>query len=351
MLFRSDIKQDNDHFLTPPASVEDIKNNPLCRREFFLKLNSSNNNIIRTSRIKKATLEAGLLYHTMKYQYPSLNLEITNFIPYDLNVELMWVRVTAKQTIKIIPTSFIPLYGRSENNLRNHRHVSSLLNRIQLNKYGVILKPTMTFDERGHQINKTLYYVLGYQNNLTPPQGQFPTILTFCGENGNLEYPQAVYGNLHPFSKKKIYFDGKEVCGALRFSPQQLKKEETADYIILSGISSTMQNIKMTLSKLSSCLKVKKYLEQTKQYWCGINKGIKFSYPNKTYNNWLKWVSLQPNLRKLFGCSFLPHFDYGKGGQGWRDLWQDILSLLWRDRKSTRLNSSHTDISRMPSSA
>ncbi len=30
-------------------------------------------------------------------------------------------------------------------------------------------------------------------------------------------------------------------------------------------------------------------------------------------------------------------------------LWAKVA--LWRDRKSTRLNSSHTDISRMPSSA
>ena len=42
----------------------------------------------------------------------------------------------------------------------------------------------------------------------------------------------------------------------------------------------------------------------------------------------MKWVSFQPFLRRLFGCSFLPHHDYGRGGRGWRDLWQDCLSLL-----------------------
>src|SRR5699024_425493 len=31
---------------------------------------------------------------------------------------------------------------------------------------------------------------------------------------------------------------------------------------------------------------------------------------------------------RLFGCSFLPHHDCGRGGRGWRDLWQDCLSLL-----------------------
>ncbi|MCX5707378.1 MAG: cellobiose phosphorylase, partial [Candidatus Omnitrophica bacterium] len=45
-------------------------------------------------------------------------------------------------------------------------------------------------------------------------------------------------------------------------------------------------------------------------------------------NGWLSWVKFQPTLRNIFGCSFLPHFDYGKGGRGWRDLWQDALTLL-----------------------
>jgi cellobiose phosphorylase len=33
-------------------------------------------------------------------------------------------------------------------------------------------------------------------------------------------------------------------------------------------------------------------------------------------------------LRRLFGNSFLPYHDYGRGGRGWRDLWQDCLALL-----------------------
>ena len=36
---------------------------------------------------------------------------------------------------------------------------------------------------------------------------------------------------------------------------------------------------------------------------------------------------------------------------GMNSLWQFPMKIALRDRKSTRLNSSHTDISRMPSSA
>jgi cellobiose phosphorylase len=42
----------------------------------------------------------------------------------------------------------------------------------------------------------------------------------------------------------------------------------------------------------------------------------------------MRWVTLQPILRRIFGCSFLPDHDYGKGGKGWRDIWQDLLSLI-----------------------
>ena len=50
----------------------------------------------------------------------------------------------------------------------------------------------------------------------------------------------------------------------------------------------------------------------------------------------MKWVSLQPVLRRIYGCSFLPHHDYGNGGRGWRDLWQDCLALLLMEPETAR---------------
>ncbi|MEC9485208.1 MAG: hypothetical protein UMR38_04980 [Candidatus Izemoplasma sp.] len=47
-------------------------------------------------------------------------------------------------------------------------------------------------------------------------------------------------------------------------------------------------------------------------------------------------MTIQPTLRRLYGNSFLPHHDYGKGGRGWRDLWQDQLSLILMDASSVR---------------
>ncbi len=47
-------------------------------------------------------------------------------------------------------------------------------------------------------------------------------------------------------------------------------------------------------------------------------------------------MQLQPTLRRIYGCSFLPDFDYGRGGRGWRDLWQDCLALLLADPQDVR---------------
>ncbi len=43
-------------------------------------------------------------------------------------------------------------------------------------------------------------------------------------------------------------------------------------------------------------------------------------------------------MRRIYGCSFLPDHDYGKGGKGWRDIWQDLLSLILIEPENIREN-------------
>jgi cellobiose phosphorylase len=321
-----DIKKDNEHFLTPPASIEDIRSNPLCRRDFFLK---TGRETIRLSSPYKDTLEAGLVYHKLIKKIGYLHIEIVNFIPHNVGLELMWIKVknTGKKGLNIIPTSFLPLFGRSARNLRDHRHVSSLLNRITLEKFGIFLKPTMIFDEKGHTVNQTIYFVLGFEGKCMPPKGQFPTLDYFFGE-GDIFSPDAVEKNVKPLNRKLAEFDGKEVCAAFRFKKKKLKAQEEVDYFLLMGIEDDEKKIRSYFDKFNSPEKIKNSLKETQQYWLDYLNNLSFDFKDKNFNNWLLWVRLQPILRKLFGCSFLPHFDYGKGGRGWRDLWQDALALL-----------------------
>ncbi|MCF7887541.1 MAG: cellobiose phosphorylase [Candidatus Omnitrophica bacterium] len=335
-----DIKRDNDHFLTPPATIVDIKHNPLVRRDFFIKIKVSpaKEEIIRLSDPYPDKLQAGFFYHKITKYTKLLEIEILNFIPYDLDIEVMQIRIKNKSNkdLDISAYSSLPLYGRSESTLRDHRHVSSLLNRIDLTKNGILLRPTLSFNEEGHKLNQTTYFCLA-KSPEAKIKGQFPSLDYFCGQ-GDLVKPDAVYKNKKSIKKKIDKFNGKEVIAAFNFEKKLLKKNQTTNYILGLGLTSGSKNkckkeITKLFTKVNSEKKIKKSLEATRKYWQKAFKKIEFNFNDKDYNCWLKWVKAQPTLRKLFGCSFLPHFDYGKGGRGWRDLWQDALVLLHYEPK------------------
>lgn len=96
-----------------------------------------------------------------KYQ---LSAQITSFVPLDNPMEIMYVEITntGNMQMRFTPTAAIPVYGRSADNLRDHRHVTSLLHRIRTVENGVLVTPTMSFDERGHRPNEMTYFVCGY---------------------------------------------------------------------------------------------------------------------------------------------------------------------------------------------
>ena len=80
---------------------------------------------------------------------------------------------------------------------------------------------------------------------------------------------------------------------------------------------------------------VNKILQKTQNYW-QKKVNVKYYTGNEDFDNYMRWVSFQPILRRIYGCSFLPHHDYGKGGRGWRDLWQDCLALLLMNPSGVR---------------
>jgi cellobiose phosphorylase len=329
-----DIKRDNDHFLTVPASIEDLRSSPLCRREFFIKAGRT---VYRLSEAEVIRQETGVLYQRLFKRLGALEAEVLNFVPFDLAAEVMEivVRNRGSRPVEITPTSFIPLYGRSEKNLRDHRHVSSLLNRITIDRYGIFLKPTMVFDEKGHRLNTTSYYCRGYEGDRAAPRGQFPTLDLFYGQ-GDIFHPDAIEKDMSPVQRKEQSFDGKEACAAFRFGKKTLKPGQAARYVLILGIEDSSAAIKKTFERLSSPALVKKSLLKTCEYWQKYLSGLTFDFQDRQLNGWLTWVKLQPTLRRIFGCSFLPHFDYGKGGRGWRDLWQDALTLLLTEPDKAR---------------
>ncbi len=343
-----DSKIDQETFLLEPVSVENLHSNR-GSRNFWFEVDGigawSATGACAEAEMDKFTprqdasnLQAGLMWHTInrkshKYQLAS---QITSFVPLEANVELMHVEImnTADTSCMLTPVAAIPIYGRSADNVRDHRHVTSLLHRIATQEYGVTVKPTMSFDERGHRKNHQIYFALGVSGEGKAPAAFYPTVEQFIGEGGTYTHPRAVLEQ-NPGVGAGTQIEGKEAFGGIRFDKIILQPGQKTDYLVILGVTEDEEQLEEIVRTFDSTQKVMDALRAVQEYWQN-RVNVKYHTGSKEFDNFLRWVSFQPMLRRIYGCSFLPHHDYGRGGRGWRDLWQDCLSLLIMDPSGVR---------------
>lgn len=344
-----DCKMNQNTFLLAPVSSEDLHNNK-SSRNFWIYVegktawsvtgvSSQQQSKVFSKEKEETEIECSIMCHKVIRTSKEMGLksEIINFVPNGYKVELMKVTITniSEEDINITPTAAIPLYCRSADNIRDHRHVTSLLHRIETINSGVIVKPTLTFDERGHKINEIVYGVIAVDEDKSMPISFSPIVEEFIGEGGSFENPESIMLNKEFNVKSGEKFEGYESIGALRFKNEKMKPNESKSYIIAFGYGESVDDFEKLTSTLLKETDFEELLKDTKLYW--ENKiNLKYSTGDSTFNNWMHWVNFQPILRRIYGCSFLPHHDYGKGGRGWRDLWQDCLALLAMDTKEVR---------------
>lgn len=335
-----DAKLDQNHFLLEPTSIGDLVDSR-SSRNFWCAIEgagvwsatgmSAEQEAARfTAGQDTSKVEAGLMWHKVSRSSKkhSLHSEITSFVAFQNNVEVMQVKLTntGKEAMTFTAYAAIPIYGRSADNIRDHRHVTSLLHRAVTTEYGVHVTPTLSFDERGHQVNDTTYFVEGITEDGKAPVAFYPEQNAFVGKAGTLLRPEAVVRGLDgvPASSK---VDGQEICGAFRFEKKMLAPGESTEYTVLIGATKQDSTIEAARKLFCGKQNVYRQLDMTKQYW--LNKiNVHYYSGDNNFDQFMNWVSFQPELRRIYGCSFLPHHDYGKGGRGWRDLWQDCLALL-----------------------
>ncbi|WP_151735357.1 GH36-type glycosyl hydrolase domain-containing protein [Paenibacillus tengchongensis] len=335
----------HNSFLNAPVSVEDLHNSR-AGRNFWVHIegkgtwsatgDSAAQNVSAYSpQADRSVLDAGLLWHRVTREsgsYP-LRSEVTSFVPSGADkVELMKITLTntGGEELIVTPTAAIPLYARSADDLRDHRHVTSLLHRIYTSAFGVEVQPALSFDERGHRVNDISYAVLGAEEAGIPPVGLFPVQEEFAGEGGSLDWPQAAVQNLAPpaDAAEGTYREGYEALGGLRFASVRLQPGESRSYILVLAIAAGRIPVQRMMDKYGSASAFDALLEENKRFWNSKVNTVQFHTGDDIHDQWMKWVTLQPILRRLYGNSFLPYHDYGRGGRGWRDLWQDCLALL-----------------------
>ena len=335
-----DSKTDQNHFLLEPVSIENLHNNRNTRN-FWCRIENRGCWSVCGSSAKQeaekftkdqdeSILEAGFMWQKLtriSREY-EMKAETTSFVTLDGTMEVMMTELTntADQEQKITPFAVIPVYGRSADNIRDHRHVTSLLHRIETKTYGVEVCPVLSFDERGHQKNQTVYFVYGSTGEGEAPEKFYPTTEMFIGEGGSYLNPEAVRINKDGvLAGTKL--QGKEAAGGMRFASITLKPQETVTYLVLAGVSEEKKKIEKQTSAYRTKKQVEEAFKAVKKHWMD-KVNVDFSTGDTVKDNYLKWICFQPVLRRIYGCSFLPYHDYGKGGRGWRDLWQDCLALL-----------------------
>ncbi len=338
-----DAKLDQERFVLEPVSVENLHNNRNTRN-FWLDFgqgklwstvgsSAAQENDRFTDRKDDSRVEAGFMWHKTVRTSKVYGAEasVTSFVPVQDNVELMLVRIKniSDQPISFTPVAAIPLYGRSADNLRDHRNVTSMLHRIRTTEEGVEVKPTMSFDEKGHRLNNTIYYVHGSTGDGSKADSFYPTTELYIGEGGSFIHPRSLIEGRDGLSAG-VEIDGREAVGGLRFSPVTLEPGEETSYVIRIGATEDAAQIVAIDDAYRTTEQVDKVLAETKAYWQD-KVNVHFYTGDPSFDKFLSWVSFQPFLRRIYGCSFLPYHDYGRGGRGWRDLWQDCLSLLFME--------------------
>lgn len=348
-----DIKLDQNTFLLEPVSSENLHNNKSSRNFWVYVEGKGAWSVTGRSSKQQAKLfeddkedvklTAGIMWHQVERQSQEMGLKavMTSFVPEtEEKVELTKFEITntSDKAQTITSTVAIPMYARSASNIRDHRHVTSLLHRTFTVKNGIMIYPTLTFDERGHNKNKIFYGALAKEEvngEMVSPVSFCPVTEEFIGRGGNFENPYYVVKNQPLPYKAGEEVDGYETVAAIRFADCTLEPGETRTYIVALGYGESEAEITELSKKYLIKKHFDKYLEETKEFW---QEKINVSYnsADSDFDNWMHWVNFQPMLRRIYGCSFLPHHDYGKGGRGWRDLWQDCLALLIMEPEKVR---------------
>jgi cellobiose phosphorylase len=331
--FAGDLKLDQHHYALEPTTEVDLYH-PTFSRNIVFQIDDQMyflNGQTQKQQADEITYETDLLYQKVTRKNEIYEMITTSYIPTDETAELHEIILTnrSNQVQKIKVTTATPIYARSADNLRDHRHVTSLLNQIKVVENAILVDPTLSFDERGHTINHTTYSLLSTSPDLKVA-GYIPVLDDYMN-GGSLHFPRG----LNQLVQAGTTSNGYEAIGAIAYQEKMLNPNETITLYMAIGIHSNQKEAVAVLNLLNQ-KSFHEGLNNAHQFFLNYVSKLAFSFESSETSNQLSWVVLQPMLRRYFGNSYLPHHDYGHGGRGWRDLWQDLLSLIMMNDASVK---------------
>lgn len=348
---KGDIAASFSQYLTPATVTEELHRNVSSRNFWLVPENHnpwsvSGNSVFQktqrwTENRDQSEVEAqpGVFKLRRKHADLPLQTEVTVFVPNANHfVELMKVTVknTGDKALNLAAFYALPVFGRHADNFRDHRQVTTMFQRVFSTPNSVRVKPNIIHDEHGHQPNKMNYVVMACEADGSSPDSVWPVMKDFIGEGGSLDNPEAV------FHKKQAPFyaegeaDGREAVAAFRFADLVLEAGEQKEFIILHGLTENIDDLALWEKIYCKNHLFDQALKTTLDYWNNLTGQVSYHTADTVFDGWMRWVAFQLKCRQVFGNSFLPDFGYGRGGRGWRDLWQDLLSILLIDAPSAK---------------
>lgn len=139
----------------------------------------------------------------------------------------------------------------------------------------------------------------------------------WCLRSGSFAKPRAVYGEDESvWVKPGAASAGCEIVAAMRFAKATLQPGEERTWCVYMGITDRErieECRKTVLSTYGGKANAELALQKVKKEW--VDKvNVHYESGDPDWDNYMYWVTFQPVLRRMYGCSFLPYHDYGKGG-------------------------------------
>ena len=349
--FAGHLALDHDHYVLEPTSERQIYQPTSRNVMFFIDGKRYDlNGQLEHQQETTILYETGLGYQKVTREEDNILVETTSFLVSETNIERHFIKITNKRSsaVSFQAVSAIELYGRSAENQRDHRHVTSLLNVTDILPHMLTMTPTLHFDETGHHQNELSYGVSfkmeGYGNI-----GASPTLDRFIGK-GSLLFPKGLDDIVTSGT-----FYGYETIASFQTEKIELKPNEDISILIGIGVADHKDELKHMLEDSLDVSTFMSELQRSEAFYQPYIDDLSFKLISNDVSDRLQFVSLQPLFRRVMGNSYLPHHDYGKGGRGWRDLWQDLIALnmyydpkvyemLFQYFKGVRLDGSNATI-------
>ncbi len=339
---KGDLKLSQNQFHLHPMITEDLVNAKYSRNFWIVPQSSGEpwsvtgvsadymlNRVKGRSEQTRITVQPGAFETTRINAALGLRATCRMFVPANgdlCEITVITIKNEGDSSVSFDAVPATPIYARSADNQRDHRQVTTLLSRVYDHAAGLSVCPVMSFDERGHKKNTLHYAVLAFDEHGGTSSEKYERLQDYIGLAGTLESPEAIYKDFNP--PKNGSSDGREVIAAYRFKGYTIEPGKSSSFIIINAIAENTADLDRWAASYNTLEKVLAEFESTKTSWQQRVNSIATETGDTDFDNWTRWVTFQPMARKVFGCSFLPDFGYGRGGRGWRDLWQDCLALI-----------------------